>query len=167
MTREIKLSQGYIAIVDDEDFAMISMLDWYATPREHTVYARTKTKPFQGSGLYMHQLIMLSVDGEKIDHRDFNGLNNTRDNLRHCTSVQSSAHTRGNQTKLSGYKGVYFKTGSNRKKPWCARIIVGGREISLGTYETKEEAATARDIAALQYQGDFAFINNAVKLESL
>jgi hypothetical protein len=85
--REIELTRGYVATVDDEDYERVSKYLWYAEVRGNSVYARCR----RGPGL-MHVFIMGKRPGFDIDHADGDTLNNTRANLRHCTRSQNAAN---------------------------------------------------------------------------
>jgi hypothetical protein len=101
----------------------------------------------------VHQL--LNPDWELIDHRDGNGLNNTRRNLRRATDAQNcrdSPQRRG----ASQFKGV---TWVARNEKWRAVIAVCGKQTSLGYFEHEYDAARAYDAAALKHFGEFACIN--------
>lgn len=83
------------------------------------------------------------------DHCDMNTLNNTRDNLRIVTPSQNAMNTRLNPNNTSGYRGVC--KGNNK---WIAAIYVDGKRKHLGTFETKEEARDAYEIALQEYYGE-------------
>src|SRR4051794_4203372 len=102
MTKTIPLTKGYEAIVDDEDYERVSQYKWCASVRKHTVYAQVSSK---GVFFLMHRLIMDAPKQLQVDHRDGNGLNNTKANLRLASQGQNlgNLHSR---TGASQYKGV-------------------------------------------------------------
>lgn len=150
MTKEIELTQGYVAIVDDEDYEEISKHKWYAKKCRNKVYA------VSGSHIYMHVLIMLPSDGVIIDHRDGNGLNCTRGNMRYATYSQNGLNRGKSVDNTSGYKGVSFNKARGK---WQVRISINGTETHIGLFDNVEDAARAYDRAALEFHGEFASTN--------
>ena len=105
--------------------------------------------------IYLHREVVEAPDDIKIDHRDTNGLNNTRANLRTATASQNAA----NQRKTRGtsrYKGVY----KPRRGGWVAQIGAGRRHFYLGSFATEEDAARAYDRAAVALFGEYARPND-------
>lgn len=150
---EVRLAGGRVAVVDDADYERISRYKWRACKPRNVVYAMTNVTAT--STEYMHHMV-LGVRG--VDHRDGNGLNNQRSNLRPCNQSQNGANTRPRSGGTSRYKGVSWHklTGT-----WRAYIRVNYRQIQLGHFETEEEAARAYDAAALEHFGAFANLNFA------
>jgi len=147
--KKIKLSQNKVTLVDDEDYEFLSKWRWYATKAGRTYYARrTLYSDGKRRPLYMHRLILGSRVGEEVDHKDGDGLNNQRSNLRSCTCSQNAANSVRNSK--TGYRGVC--------KYWNKwRVIIGG--IHLGLYDTPKEAAKAYNEAAIEKYGEFARLN--------
>jgi hypothetical protein len=147
----IRLTQGYQTEIDFSDWWKVQGYSWFAHPRPHTVYAvATKGK----NTVYMHRLIKPPPDGLVTDHRDGNGLNNRYSNLRSATYKQSNANTYRAQN-ATGYIGV-SKTPAGR---WQARGRANGQRITLGVFDTAEEAARAVDTNNLIEYGEFAVLN--------
>jgi hypothetical protein len=150
---EVKLTQGKVALIDDEDWELVSKYSWYAYKNKHgnTFYAATtNSKNFK---IRMHRLIMNTPSGKQVDHINGNGLDNRRVNLRVCTNSQN--HMNGQ--KVHG-KSVYRGVCKDRKW-WKARICVNRQQINLGLFTDEIEAAKAYDEAASKYFGQFANIN--------
>ena len=149
--KEIKLTQGKSAIVDDEDYEGLNRFKWFAEQRGNTFYARSK------SSTYMHRFILglEQGDGKEIDHKDGNGLNNCRENLRLCTRSQNNINGRVRKG-TSKYKGVCW---DKRDKKWKARISIDKKRISLGNWLSEIGAARAYDIKATELHGEFARLN--------
>jgi hypothetical protein len=144
-----------VTIIDDADQLLIAGFPWRVL-HGHRDYAHAWNG---GMHLYMHRLIAGAGPREQVDHRNLNGLDNRRLNLRVATGTQNQAN-RGPQrmrhTRTSQFKGVFW---DNTRKRWSAGIHVNGKTRSLGRYAGEEEAARAYDQAALDTWGKFARIN--------
>jgi len=131
--KEIKLTQGQVALVDDEDFIKLSKYSWYAYRQRNTFYAQTYYKG-HGRTLLMHRLITNAPDDMQVDHINHDGLDNRRENLRIVTH-RGNQQNRINKNPL-GYLGVR-KISKNRYE---ARIRINGKQISLGSCDSAEMA---------------------------
>lgn len=152
--KKIPLSQGKVALVDDEDY------EWLIQQGKWS-YNRKKGYAFHKKGrtiAYMHAEIVNTPVGMDTDHIDGNGLNNQRSNLRVCTHSQNHANVNKTRRNKSGFKGVFIEI-RQQKIMWSAGITVNRKSISLGTYPSPEAAARAYDNAARQYFGEFAKTN--------
>lgn len=158
---EIPLTQGQVAIIEEADSQLVKGFQWFAAKCPHTFYAVAwdrGTKPLRG--LKMHR-ILLGVSDLKIevDHRDGNGLNNVRSNLRVADRVTNSR----NRAKRIGCSSRFKGVACRREKltnQWRAYICVrAGKLIHLGEFATEVEAARAYDAAALELFGEFARLN--------
>jgi hypothetical protein len=164
--KEIELTQGKCALVDDEDYERLSAFKWYAArdrrnEGKSTWYAATKLPRGLGGGqttLKMHRFLMDAPPGMDVDHKDHNGLNNRRNNLRLCTRRQNSQNRVKQANSASWYKGVSWR--KDRAK-WHALIRVEGRLLHLGYYASEEDAGRAYDQAAVEHFGEFAHTNAA------
>lgn len=157
MVKEIKLSQGKYALVDDSDYERVSQYKWWAAEVGVTkhFYATTSTyKPRKT--IYMHRLILDAPKGKIVDHINGNGLDNRRANLRLCTNAQNLHNAPAQKNNTSGYKGVSWNKGN---KKWQAQICVNNKKIMIGVFADKIEAAKAYDKAALEFHGKFAYTN--------
>lgn len=162
MAQEIPLTQGRVALVDDEDYERLALLHWHAELDCKTWYA---IHSFRGDGKYhnirMHRAVLGFGSGDPfIDHRNGDGLDNRRTNLRPSTCSQNNRNRRLGVTNATGFKGVQRNRYCARtKKPWLGMIKFEGKTDWLGPFETIEEAARAYDAKARELFGEFARLN--------
>ncbi len=156
--KEINLTQGKVALVDDEDYEKVSQFKWFAIRQRHHWYAGRsipdKTKKSGQRTVLLHQFLL--PGGRRVDHRDGNGLNNLCGNLRAATGEQNGANCKRSLANSSGFKGVSWNPVAKR---WRADIRPQRRHIFLGHFETPESAAKAYDTAAVENFGAFARLN--------
>lgn len=157
MTMEIPLSRGYVALVDDEDYARVMAAGpWYANCRDQWTYGQHNVR--QPGGRWRTEALHIFITGlRRVDHINGNGLDNTRANLRYATPAQNAANARQRRDSTSGFKGVH--RNGPRGLPWRAQIAKGGKKRHLGLFESAEIAARAYDAAALELFGEFARLN--------
>lgn len=156
----ILIGSGFYAKVDDVDFPKLSALPWFSQRATNgVVYAALKLpkKP----KTYMHRIISGAKKGEWVDHRDRNGLNNQKSNLRICSASQNIAGKRMSRNNTSGFKGVGFCKKSGR---WHAYIKKNRKFIFLGSFTNPLAAAKSYDAAAIRLNGQFARTNKQLGL---
>jgi hypothetical protein len=159
--KEIPLSRGYIAIIDDEDFDLVSQYKWFAVKNRHVVYAYTTNKTNKKPVfLRMHSLILNAQPGQQVDHINGNGLDNRRCNLRFASNSKNQMN-RFYISGVSKYKGV-SKDGRSKSRPWKAAIQKDKKRYYLGTFSTEIEAAKAYNEAAKILFGEFARLNDII-----
>ena len=166
--REIELTRGYIAIVDDDDYDMLMKHKWHVDVVTNAGckmdYPKAKTtvawKPGRNRSVYMHRMIMGSPDGKFVDHEDGDTLNNQRKNLRVASRRQNRLNSSGDRSYLGGPTSSPFK-GVSEKYPgkYQATITSRGKQHYLGLFESEVEAACRYDMAALYYHGEYARLN--------
>jgi hypothetical protein len=174
MAKEIKLTKGYVAIVDDEDYDWLSKYKWSASVdhrdgQNNYVSARTTMyKKFEGykwrRSVKMHRLITNAKPGEVVDHANGNPLDNRRANLRIATAAENARNHKKQELInkapcTSRFKGVTLstnKTPHGNYSYWRAQITVDGVNKYIGQYKTEEEAACMYDIAAAKYHSEYA-----------
>lgn len=154
MTKMIPLTQGKFAMVDDADFEWLNQWKWCLAKTRFVCYAvRHDCSVHPYKNLYMHRVIMAASGEQWIDHRNGDGLDNRRSNLRFCSRGQNRANATKRMTGGSQYKGVSRSRHGDR---WRASICIRGEIIRLGTFDSEEDAARAYDAAALRGFADFA-----------
>jgi hypothetical protein len=155
--KTVSLTQGFVALVDDADYDRVSAHKWSATRVQTNVYGVRKVRTPTGrtTSQLLHRFILgVTAPEIDIDHKDHNGLNCQRSNLRKCVRGEND----GNRRKTGGssqYKGVSW---SNGKGKWRACITIG-KSIHLGYFIDEAEAAHAYDEAARTRFGIFANCN--------
>lgn len=148
--KEIQLTRGKVALVDDGDFKWLNQWRWYAKPFKKIFYAY-RNEPVTNRNRAMHREILKPETGMLTDHIDGDGLNNQRCNLRVCSFAENARNSRLSSRNKFGLKGV-SKQGSKFE----ARICVNRNKIYLGTFQTAKLASEAYNKAALMYHGEFA-----------
>jgi hypothetical protein len=156
--RELSLTCGMVAVVDDKDFDLLAGYSWSAVPatRPKGLFYAVATVRTAGKSrtVYMHRLITGAPADIQVDHKDRNGLHNWRGNLRLATQSQNNANAKL-VMGVSGYRGVW-------KQPydrWSAQIECGGVVHRAGRFGNPEEAARAYDKLAKSLFGEFATLN--------
>ena len=156
--KELVLTRGFAAIVDDEDYVRLAPFKWTADVRSNGVYARRNEQDESGRTrkIYLHRAILGITDSAVVvDHRDNNPLNNTRCNLRVCCREENMANQSVRGDGTSSFKGVYWHKAARK---WAA-TVGRGKGRHLGLFGSQEEAARAYDKAARQLFGEFAKCN--------
>ncbi len=160
--RTILLTQGQVALVDDEDFEIVHQFKWYANLDKHgRWYAyRNFTLPNGNKSLQgMHRFVtgLEYGDPHQVDHLNREQtLNNTRDNLR-VTLCQNQQNVGLRKDNTSGFKGVYRDKRSGK---WQAQIQRFGKRISGGYFDTAIAAAAVYNYLAKNMHGEFAVLND-------
>ena len=160
--KEIPLTRGYAAIVDDEDYERFSRFKWKADVRKSgAVYAkRFEEKMVNGvrfrRSFYLHREIMGSAGRHSlVDHTDQNTLDCRKKNLRTCSHAENLRNRPKRKNTASKLKGVR-KTPSGR---FVSKITFQYRDIHIGTFDTEADAAIAYDSKAKELHGEFANLN--------
>lgn len=138
---------------DDIDHEKVLQHIWCVVPNRNTFYAMTRIKLGykKYKTLRMHQLF---IDSKVIDHKDGNGLNNTRLNLRDASDGQNNYNVGLTKRNKSGYKGVYkYRNG------FIATIRKKGKLIHGGTFKDAVSAAKKYNEMAIKHHGEFAWLN--------
>lgn len=162
--RYIPLTQGKFAIVDASDYERVNQWPWFAyySACAKTFYAARQERVEEANGkrrmVTMHEFVF----GQKRpDHADHNGLNNTRTNLRPCSTSQNAYNRRIRSDNSSKFKGVHLETATGK---WIAQVAADKRREWLGRFNTAEAAARAYDHRAKEIHGEFAVLNFSSKI---
>lgn len=147
MMKQIPLSRGVFARIDDEDYERVSARKWTLDKNGYVVCKVNRRK------VLLHRFILAAPAHLDVDHKDRDPLNCQRHNLRLATRSQNSANRGPGRGRR--YKGVYRK-----KNRWHAMIMVQGVHYWLGSYLTEEAAALAYNQAAIKHFGEFAWLNS-------
>lgn len=153
---EIITSNGKTVLLDDEDVEKVIGYSWHAAKgdqRRENWYAQSQST---GRTIYMHRLILDAPPGMVVDHKNRNGLDNRRQNIRLCTPRQNNTH-RIVERSSSGFRGVHPCVRSQHR--WRVMIEVDGHVYRCTGFLTPELAARAYDALAKVFHGEFAVLN--------
>lgn len=164
MSKQIPLTQGQVAIVDDADYDELIKYKWYAEFCKDTRSYRVVRWGIQNNVrtvIKIHRQIMelTKNDGLQVDHVDHNALNNCRNNLRIVTNLQNQMNRRSNSNVTSKYKGVSWHIQTRK---WRATIMINRKQKHLGVFICETDAALAYNKAAKEMFGEFAYLNTIV-----
>ena len=155
----IPLTQGYEAIIDASDIALVNGGNWIAAVSRRpdgsvrTAYALRRKGPRSNiTCTHLHRLIGNAPDGLEVDHIDGDALNNRRSNLRLATRSENVRNMKTPSHNTSGFKGVRWNTRSRR---WQAFIKLNGNQIWLGTHMCRTSAVIAYAKASTKLHGEF------------
>lgn len=160
--KHIQLTNGGVALVDDEDFESLNIYRWRRVDKSDSAlqYAvRSEGVYKQGTFrlISMHRAVIDAQSGQIVDHKNGDGLDNRRSNLRICTHAENMRNQKSQGVAgKSQYKGVQW---DRRGKNWRARIYVNKQPINGGNHLTEADAAKAYDNLASQHFGEFARLN--------
>lgn len=152
-TMLIPLPGGMCATIDCADYELVSRYRWQVKEKvlgtRSIWYAQSHTH--SGRSVRMHRLILGVEAGEIVDHRNGDGLDNRRSNIRVCTPQQNQFNKRVNCNNLVGIKGV----GPAGNGKWRARATLNYKTITLGVFATPLEASKAYQEFAERVHGEF------------
>ncbi len=154
--RKLELTNGSFTLVDNEDYKTYSAYTSFLS-KDGYAYVIIKEGNKMRNRL-LSRLIMEAQKGKFVDHINRDKLDNQRSNLRLCSPRESSMNRGCHIDCKSGYKGVSLNNIKYKNKPWRARIF-DKKEINIGSFATKEEAALAYNEVAIKLYGEFASLN--------
>ena len=157
--KKIPLTQGKVALVDEEDYEYLMRWKWYLYEANGQCYAVRNERFSTEHGharrtVRMHREIMHTPKTLYVDHINHNGLDNRKCNMRHCSSRENQGNRLLTKACSSQYKGVNKHDGK-----WQARIGHKYKQLYIGFYDTEAEAARAYNHKALEIFGEFARLN--------
>lgn len=155
LSKQGKNKGKYFALVSDEDYERVNNINWFVRFKRGKPRAHGRIKE-EKKEVKMHRFIMRVTNPKiQVDHKDLDGLNNQKYNLRTCTNAENSRNKDG-YGGTSKYKGVCWD--KDRYK-WRASIGYNNIKIRLGRFANEIEAAIAYNHAAIKYHGEFARLN--------
>lgn len=154
----VVLTQGKVAMVDAADLPIIEPYSWCAAQVRPDHWYPVGSR--QGSSIRMHRLLLGVVDNRWVDHRDGDGLNNRRSNLRISDRTGNNRNRRAMGT-TSQYIGVTRKKGRTptENPKWEVHIYLNGVGTYVGSYVEELDAARAYDAVAFTRDPEFARLN--------
>jgi hypothetical protein len=158
MTKEIQLTRGAVALVDDADYEWLSAWNWrlITTPKLYAGRSGPRSASKRET-ILMHRLIAAAPAGYDVDHINGDRLDNRRANLRICLHAENQRNMQARSDKRTSlFKGVNW--ASDRGK-WRSRLVLNGQEVFDKYFDSEEDAARARDDAAILHHGQFARLN--------
>jgi len=158
--KQIFLTQGQYAIVDDADYDKLNQFKWCVKKERNGNFYAVRRSLENGNQIKIRmsrQILGLDhKDPRQADHINHITLDNCRDNLRICSCQENQRNRRANSNSTSQYKGVHW---DNQKKKWRTQITINNKSNSLGRYDDEEMAAMAYDLVARKVFGEFAYLN--------
>lgn len=163
--KQIPLTQGKFALVDDEDYDFLMQWKWrFCKSINGSGYAVRTTHSYSENGkrlshsILMHRQILNAKECEEVDHQDRNKLNNQKVNIRICTHADNQKNIGIRSDNKSGHKGVFW---SKKDKRWISIIQSNNKKYVLGYFKDLNEASKAYNEAAEKHHGQFANLNTA------
>lgn len=155
--KEIPLTRGQVALVDDDDYDYLVQYNWYVTKRGNTFYAIRSLPRVDGKQTHIaiHREILNPPDSMQIDHINRDGLDNRKENLRLATNSQNHINI-PKRRGSSRYKGVYWNKEHNK---WAAKVTINNKTLFLGYFDTESIAAGVYNQFASSNFGEFALLN--------
>lgn len=147
-------SKGNYTIVDTELLPTLKKYYWFQESTGGYFVSVTNTK---GKRIRLHNFVYGNIpDGYEVDHKNRKKYDNRRRNLRLATRAENNINRGLNSSNTSGYVGVSYMKSRGKYR---AYITVNSKQISLGLYDTPEEAYQARLEAEQKYFGEFSSLS--------
>lgn len=152
-------------LIDDEDYELVIKHKWFVIKGVNTFYVvRNCYRTGKQKRLWLHREIMNPADNMDVDHKNNDGLDNQRSNLRIVTRTQNSQNRAAKKNGHSKYLGVCLHKKKNGGTVyWTAHIRIDKKLKWLGQFPNNIDgelnAAKAYDDAAKKYHGEFSNLN--------
>jgi len=159
LMKRIRLKAGGYAIVDDEDYAVLSRLSWHSDPTTKSIYHCYQGKDDKTSrSMSMDYLLLPKTKSKdfRLVHINGDNLDYRKDNLEYWRTGDKLHNNKKAENKTSIYKGVYCDYKFYR---WRAYITYEYKRIWIGSFKTEEEAAKAYNEKAKELYGELAYQN--------
>jgi hypothetical protein len=156
--KTIALSNGLVALVDDSDYECLNTSNWHAQRGRNTWYAIRDSYKADGTHTTerLHRVVLGITDAQiEVDHKDGNGLNCQRRNLRIATTSQNNMNRRTPKNNTSGMKGV---TWYPSRGLWHVRIHINGKRKCVGYFKDFAVAVKARQVAETEHYKEFVCV---------
>lgn len=160
---EIPLEKDFIVLIDEIDIDLMNLSWRIEITHTGNKYVRQhKITNGKQHRIHLHRVILERIlnrpllESEKVDHINGNGLDNSRGNIRLATTLENSRNRKVNNLSVSKYKGVGYRKDNGLFR---VRIQINGKRIHLGNYQSAEDAACIYNHYAIQYFGEFAWLN--------
>ncbi len=138
----IPLTQGFSAMVDDEDYDSLSQHKWHVSTLSWSCPYVRYAKRFVGrQSIFMHRQIIGALDGQETDHINRDGLDNRKRNLRIATRSQNGFNRGMQSNNTSGEIGVVWH---RRNRKWQAQVMIERKMRYLGQFVQMSDAIEAR-----------------------
>lgn len=149
-----KNEENRFCIIDKKDYNIVKDYRWKVSQDSNTFYVQGR-KNGKGHPIPIHRVLFNLTDSKTtVDHINGNGLDNRRQNLRVCTQLENNKNAKIRKDNTSGYKGVH-----KMKNRYSARIQSNGKRITIGYYDTAEDAAKAYNDYSLKLHGNYGKLN--------
>lgn len=157
IAKQLPLKYGGFALVDSDDLERIRGFKWELSRKGYVISRKMKAGVLKR--MFLHRIINRTPRSMVTDHINGDKLDNRKLNLRSCSNGENVSNQKVRADNTLGFKGI-----RKNKRKWSAQIGKDGRHIAIGTFNTKLEAATAYDKAALRLHGAFASTNKMLGL---
>jgi hypothetical protein len=154
--KEILLTKGQVAIVDDEDYETLSKYKWLLSGGKYAQHFWWDKEEKVYKNVMMHRLILNAPDDMYVDHINGNKLDNRKSNLRLATKLQNNINVPKYKGKTSKYKGVSW---NSKRKRWVSAITINRKQKHIGYFLNEGDAALAYNKYAKTFFGEFAQLN--------
>lgn len=154
-------------VIDDADYDLVKNISWsriITMGKYPYAFGNIKVRG-KWKGIKLHRLLLKPKPNELVDHKNGDGLDNRRSNLRVCNKAQNGQNSKRPSNNTTGFKGIIFvKSRADcgtpcSERPWMAQIGHENKHITIGYFKTAKLAAQAYDKKAKELHGEFAKLN--------